>query len=213
MLGIMSDNDVGGQFNALVNIFVGETWKDLWAYLACPVHTFESNLGHTDATWRRCRHASTPCRRRICLRQPRPTPKSLYYGLVVSKRLQYRARGKLHFISAGHPPSTRALRLPGPTVSPVSVLPTGQNNVATWSWPRNSLLCRSLASPCGCRAPKGGDHIGHFHIPWPKYFWGATACFEGDSLRHESVLALSRQSRNQMSAEVRRRISARRLPP
>jgi hypothetical protein len=42
MPGIMSDNDVGGQFKALVNLFVGETWKDLWVYLAFSVHTFES---------------------------------------------------------------------------------------------------------------------------------------------------------------------------
>jgi len=38
----MSDNDVEGQFVALVHIFTGETWKELWAWLACPVHTFES---------------------------------------------------------------------------------------------------------------------------------------------------------------------------
>jgi hypothetical protein len=40
--GIMSDNDVAGQFAVLVHIFKGETWKELWAWLACPLHTFES---------------------------------------------------------------------------------------------------------------------------------------------------------------------------
>jgi len=38
----MSDNDVGRQFAALLLILTGETWKETWASLACPVHTFES---------------------------------------------------------------------------------------------------------------------------------------------------------------------------
>jgi len=38
----MSDNDVTGQFEALVRIFTSETWKELWEWLACPVQTFES---------------------------------------------------------------------------------------------------------------------------------------------------------------------------
>ncbi len=42
MPGIMADNNVVGQFNAMVHYLVTGTWKDLWKTLSMKVETFAS---------------------------------------------------------------------------------------------------------------------------------------------------------------------------
>jgi hypothetical protein len=42
MPGIMADNDIQGQFEGLLTLFLSETWRELWAGLGFTVETFES---------------------------------------------------------------------------------------------------------------------------------------------------------------------------
>lgn len=42
MAAIMADNDIQGQFQAILQVFQSSYWRDYWERLACSVETFES---------------------------------------------------------------------------------------------------------------------------------------------------------------------------
>jgi hypothetical protein len=58
MPALMADNDIRGQFEALVRYLTSETWGDLWNLLGLTVVTFESlGLSETDPdmlVWQAC---------------------------------------------------------------------------------------------------------------------------------------------------------------